>query len=79
MKVQGSNVFILISHKMTMYVKIGYHLVLSPMTANMPEGPDVEIGGGGSEGQQGLHRCDNPWKPNAQHGQSEVMYGPRSC
>ncbi|KAK4312477.1 hypothetical protein Pmani_016070 [Petrolisthes manimaculis] len=42
------------------------------LSATMPEGPDVEIEGEGGEGQQGLHRCDNPWKPNAQHGQSEV-------
>lgn len=44
-----------------------YHL------ASMPEGPSLDmVGDGSSSGQPALHRCDNPWKPNAQHGQSEV-------
>ncbi|MPC22806.1 eukaryotic translation initiation factor 4 gamma 1-like [Portunus trituberculatus] len=38
----------------------------------MPEGPSLDMVGEGSNGQPTLHRCDNPWKPNGQHGQSEV-------
>lgn len=39
----------------------------------MPEGPSLDmVGDGSSSGQPALRRCDNPWKPNAQHGQSEV-------
>jgi len=41
----------------------------------MPEGPPGGIvsGDGDGEGESWQRRrCDNPWKPNAQHGQSEV-------
>ncbi|XP_042864109.1 eukaryotic translation initiation factor 4 gamma 1-like isoform X1 [Penaeus japonicus] len=37
----------------------------------MPEGPSMTIGNG-SDSPPSLRRCDNPWKRNAQHGQSEV-------
>lgn len=39
----------------------------------MPEGPSLDMVGEGSSGQPTLHRSDNPWKPNGQHGQSEVL------
>ncbi|XP_071522944.1 eukaryotic translation initiation factor 4 gamma 1-like isoform X2 [Panulirus ornatus] len=35
----------------------------------MPEGPHIDMD---RSNQPLLRRCDNPWKPNAQHGQSEV-------
>ncbi|KAG0724051.1 Eukaryotic translation initiation factor isoform 4G-1 [Chionoecetes opilio] len=38
----------------------------------MPEGPSLDMVGSSSDGQPSLHRCDNPWKPNGQHPQSEV-------
>ncbi|XP_045611047.1 eukaryotic translation initiation factor 4 gamma 1 isoform X2 [Procambarus clarkii] len=38
----------------------------------MPEGPLVDMTGSSNNVQPTLRRCDNPWKPNAQHGQSEV-------
>ena len=38
----------------------------------MPEGPQVTMGDGGNAPPV-LRRCDNPWKPNAEHGPSEVI------
>ncbi|XP_064120079.1 eukaryotic translation initiation factor 4 gamma 3-like isoform X1 [Macrobrachium nipponense] len=39
----------------------------------MPEGPPVTMGDSRSAPPV-LRRCDNPWKPNAQHGQSKQLY-----
>lgn len=52
-----------------------YLIIISPLyhLANMPEGPALDmVGDSSGSGQPALRRCDNPWKPNAQHGQSEV-------